>query len=146
MPHIFEDPIVIEPSAGGYGEYPARWAITASDERHDTRYAIRPSDISATARLIDFRIGERLFGRDDAVAMTGADHVARQEALVADTWAERWGPSLVNEPGENLPSAPVFQSRRVSLAPLPTTLAQTDKLIADMHAMARRAAKMLGVA
>ena len=44
--------------------------------------------IGSKALLVGFRIGARQFKRSDAVEMTGADHVERQEALVYRDWCE----------------------------------------------------------
>lgn len=46
-----------------------------------------PAEWEATTqglRLTRFQIGGRFFGRDDACAMTGAWHVRKQEAAIAD--------------------------------------------------------------
>ena len=72
MTATFEADLCIEcPVAGIMETIPAEWEIRASH-----------------ALLIGFRIGSWVGKRADAVAMTTADHVERQEALVYRDWCE----------------------------------------------------------
>ena len=72
MPDTHTADLCIEcPVAGIMETVPAVWEIRAGH-----------------TLLIGFRIGGWFGKRADAVAMTGADHVARQERAVFEAWCE----------------------------------------------------------
>lgn len=144
MHSLYENDTEID-TANGTGLFITTWSIEHDAEPGRTVY---PEDIEIiSCRLVSIRFGCWIGDRSAAVDMIGEDRVRAFEASAGREWALTEGVAEYEHghTHDPRPAAPVFRSRRVSLAPLTDALRADEDMSARLHDAARRMGRAIGV-